>query len=218
MTPALKPAALFSKHRLEALSDGLFAIAMTLLILEIKVPVNVPHGELAGAIAKDAHGWISFVVTFGITSVFWTFQHRVFDLVEGVSTAILIATFVFLGFVSALPFSTAIWGHYIREPVAFLIYFGNQFFIAAALTAKLEIARSQGLLRNGPAAEVMRLRLYLMSLIMLSGGLATYFLPLQWVGVVPLPFAIVGRLVRNARERRLFKQANGVIQRPGKKV
>ena len=132
---------MFSKHRLEALSDGVFAIAMTLLVLDIKVPVGVAKGQLGEALAKDAHGWISFAITFFIASVFWTFQHRLFELLEGVSQKMLVPTFVFLAFVSVLPFSTSLWGRHISEPLALLIYFGNQFAIAVALTVKLELAR-----------------------------------------------------------------------------
>lgn len=52
---------MFTKSRLEALSDGVFAIAMTLLILDIKIPPNA-SGHLSEALAKDFHAWISFVV------------------------------------------------------------------------------------------------------------------------------------------------------------
>ncbi len=60
---------MITKSRL-ALSDGVFAIAMTLLILDIKIPPNA-SGHRSEALAKDFHAWISFVVTFVLTSVFW---------------------------------------------------------------------------------------------------------------------------------------------------
>ena len=195
---------MFSKHRLEALSDGVFAIAMTLLILDIKVPVGVAKGHLGEALAKDGHGWISFAITFFIASVFWTFQHRLFELLEGVSQKMLVPTFVFLAFVSVLPFSTSLWGRHISEPLALLIYFGNQFAIAAALTVKLELARAYGHMQKSVAADMMRFRLYGMCTVMLAAGLASFFLPLQWVWPVPVAFGLLGRALRNRRERRLI--------------
>src|SRR5947209_6864270 len=105
---------MFSKHRVEALSDGIFAIVMTLLIIEIKVPEK---GPLAEALRSQAHEWISFAVTFGIASLFWVLQHRLFDLVERLNTGILTLTFLALCLVTVLPFSTSLWGHHIAEPI-----------------------------------------------------------------------------------------------------
>jgi uncharacterized membrane protein len=194
---------MFSKHRIEALSDGVFAIAMTLLILDIKVPAGVEKGHLGEALAKDAHSWISFVITFLIASVFWAFQHRVFELLDNVSQKMLVPTFVFLGLVSVLPFSTSLWGHHINEPLALLIYFGNQFAIAVALTVKLEMARMHGHLHKSVAAEMTRFRLYGMSLTMLAAGLASFLLPLEWVWPVPLAAGLIGRAVRTRKKRQL---------------
>ena len=107
------------KHRIEALSDGIFAIAMTLLILDIKVPGEIAPGGLGHAIAHEGHEWISFLVTFVIASTFWVAQHRVFDLLEEIRTESLVLTFVTLGFVTVLPFTTSVWGHHIAESLAF---------------------------------------------------------------------------------------------------
>ncbi len=197
---------MFSKHRIEALSDGIFAIAMTLLVLDIKVPVETPKGHLAEALMKDAHSWISFVVTFFIASLFWTFQHRVFDLLKNVSHQMLAPTFVFLGFVSVLPFSTSIWGHHINEPIAFSIYFLNQLAIALALTVKLEVARAYGHLDQNAAAEMMRFRLYGICLVMLTAAAASYILPIQWIWPIPLAMGLLGRALRKRKERHLAQE------------
>ena len=194
---------MYSKNRLEALSDGVFAIAMTLLILDIKIPHSVAPGHLAEDLAKDSHAWISFVVTFFLTSIFWSFQHRVFDLVERATRATLIPTFIFLGFVSVLPFSTSLWGHYIREPLAFSLYFANQFAIAATLTIKLEIARAHRNMRLSLAADLMRFRLYMVSLIMLTGAVMSFVVPLEWLWPFPMALGLAGRAIRRRMERRL---------------
>jgi uncharacterized membrane protein len=204
----------FSKHRIEALSDGVFAIAMTLLVLDIKVPAETPKGHLAEALMKDAHSWISFVVTFFIASLFWTFQHRVFDLLKSVSHQMLVPTFVFLGFVSVLPFSTSLWGHHINEPLAFSVYFLNQLAIALALTVKLEIGRANGHMNKGAALEIVRFRLHAVCLVMLAAAIASYILPIQWIWPVPLAMGLLGRIIRKRREQHVSEQEGRQI--PGR--
>ena len=76
---------MFTKNRIEALSDGVFAITMTLLVLDLKVPDATAPSLLGAAIRHGGHAWFSFLVTFCIASIFWTLQHRVFDLMERVN-------------------------------------------------------------------------------------------------------------------------------------
>ena len=180
---------MYSKHRVEALSDGVFAIAMTLLVLDLKVPTASEPGQLWSALQADWHEWVSFAITFTLAATFWTFQHQVFDLVKKIDRISLALTFLFLGFVSVLPFTTSLWGHHIKEPLAFVLYFGNQLALAATLTAKLEVARFRGDIEQGPAADKMRLRLSLMCLIMAVGALSATFVPLH---MMSLPILVVG--------------------------
>lgn len=194
---------MFSKHRLEALSDGVFAIVMTLLILDIKVPVDVAVGGLGAALARDGHAWVSFGVTFLISSIFWNLQRKVFDLVDELTTESLVLTFVFLGLVMVLPFSTSLWGHYIRERLAFVLYFGNQLAIAIVLTAKLEISRLRGHLHHGPEASVLRLRLYVMCAVMASAAIGALVLPINRVWIAPLTLGVAARIARRIQVRRM---------------
>ncbi|HEY4358192.1 MAG TPA: TMEM175 family protein [Acidobacteriaceae bacterium] len=189
---------MYSKHRLEALSDGIFAIAMTLLVLELKVPGHVAQGELGHVLKQDSHAWVSFVVTFAIASVFWTLQHRVFDAVEGYGPQTMVPTFFFLGLVSVLPFSTSLWGQHLGEPLAFFLYFLNQFAIAAALTIKLELARSYGHLHPGADIRILRFRLWTMVISMGAAALGAWFLPSRYMGIAPaLCGAVLGRIRRH---------------------
>lgn len=198
---------MFSKHRIEALSDGVFAIAMTLLILDLKVPVDIAPGQLGAALRAHGHEWISFVITFALTSVFWTFQHRVFEVLERIDRENLTLTFVFLGFVSVLPFTTSLWGHHIKEPLAFELYFLNEFALASVLTAKIEVARFKGHLKLGTEANSLRRRLYSMCAVMATGTAAAAFLPLDRVWIPVSVLAVVMNVLRKVRERRLKRLA-----------
>lgn len=70
---------MFLKHRAEALSDGIFAIAMTLLVLDIKVPLG-SDAPLSTALGRESHAWISFAISFLLAGIFWMHQHRVFEV------------------------------------------------------------------------------------------------------------------------------------------
>jgi len=198
---------MFSKHRLEALSDGIFAVAMTLLVLDLIPHTDIPPGQLGHALAHNGPAWFGLILTFGISAVFWTLQHRVFDLIDDICPATIIPTFIFLGLIAILPFTAAILGHHVSDHLASMLYFGNYFGIALALTAKLEIARHHGHVRTNADTLPVRLRLYSMCLI--GGGcfIATQFLPITrfWIAPVILGFFI--RIAHRLYNKRLAKKA-----------
>ena len=194
---------MFSKHRVEALSDGVFAIAMTLLVLDLKVPLDIAPGQLGAALKHGGASWVSFIITCALAANFWTFQHQVLDRVERVTSGGRALTFVFLGFVSILPFTTSVWGHHIREPLAFVIYFGNQLALALALTAKVELARVRGCLKPGLETQLLRWKLFGMCAIMATGAATVGSLPTayQWYPVGFVTFA--SKAIRLWKKRRL---------------
>ena len=185
---------MFLKHRVEALSDAVFAIAMTLLILDIKVPLG-SEGPLGPALAKDAHGWISFAISFLLAGVFWMHQHKVFELASAWNKANLLLTFVFLAFVSTLPFSTSLWGHHLHDPLALMIYFGNQCVLAVVLSVQVAVLMAnQHVTADGPLAEV---RLTVAGLaIAFAAAVVTARLAVQYVWVPPMVLLVITRLLR----------------------
>lgn len=193
---------MFSKHRLEALSDGIFAIVMTLLILDIKVPVDTPQGELWHAIAHESHTWVSLAVTFAIAARYWTLQHKLFDLIEHVLPRTVVTTFLFLALITVLPFSTSLWGHHLSEPIAFFLYFLNQALVGAVILLELVLARREGNLRDGPAAKRLTNRSLVMTLAMATAATATWFMPLRYIGLVAAFVAAVGRRILKSMEAR----------------
>ena len=202
---------MFSKHRIEALSDGVFAIAMTLLILDLKVPLDTQPGHLGAALLHDVASWVSFIVTFGLAAQAWSLQHRVFDRMEKMTGGGLALTFIFLFFVSVLPFITSVWGHHIREPFAFVLYFSIQFALALMLMLKLELARWKGYLKLGPETDQLRLRLFGMCLIMAVGTPTVGYLPRQYQWLPLLAMGIAVRAMRVWKNRQM-KQASLAVQ------
>lgn len=193
---------MFSKARIEALSDGLFAIVLTLLILDIKAPVGVAHGELANELMKEGPAWVTFALTFFLGSILWVDQHKVLQMLSEVSKRSLILNLVFLALVSVMPFSTSLLGHYLRVPFVLRIYFLNQMACAVALTAQLEMAIRAGETREGVDLFSVRFRLIAMSLIMGSAVLAASFLDIHYYALAPISAGIVARVIKREWKKR----------------
>lgn len=107
--------------RIEAFSDGVFAIAITLLILDIKIPSIGSIHSVADLWEKLGQLWPSyfaFVISFGFILVGWVNHHMTFQLIERSSPKFLFANgFLLLNFV-LLPFPTALLAEYISTPYA----------------------------------------------------------------------------------------------------
>ncbi|MGQ0802973.1 MAG: TMEM175 family protein [Actinomycetota bacterium] len=113
-----------SRGRLEAFSDGVFAIAITLLIIEIRPPHSEP-GRLAHDLADLWPAYASYAVSFAIIGIIWVNHHQMFDRIATVDRTLLFLNLGLLFTVAFLPFPTAVLADYIRD--------GDNSHIAAAL-------------------------------------------------------------------------------------
>lgn len=197
----------YSKHRLEALSDAMFAIVMTLLILDIKAPAGVPHGQLGHALTEQFRDWIALAITFIISARFWVLQHQLFNLLESVKPRTLFTTLLFLGLVTLLPFTTALWGRNITEPLAFCLYFSHQFAIGVAMLVEIEFGLRDHNLHIVEAMYKLRGRLYIMLIATASAAIIVWVLPLQYTGVSVTVVAVIGRRVLKLLEKRRARKA-----------
>lgn len=105
-------------QRLEAFSDGIFAIAITLLILEIKVPqVNSNEGttSLASGLFALWPSYFAYIFSFIMIGIFWANHHYVFNLYERSNRIFKLINLFFLMFISFLPFPTAVLARYITD-------------------------------------------------------------------------------------------------------
>ena len=102
------------KTRLEAFSDGVFAIAITLLIIEVRVP-DSHAGDLARDLANQWPSYAAFVVSFAIIGIIWVNHHDIFERIVTVDRPLLFLNLLLLLTVAFLPFPTALLGDYIRR-------------------------------------------------------------------------------------------------------
>ncbi len=105
--------AVISPERLRTLADGVFAIVMTLLVLELSVPVVKGFSadyELLHKLVKMRMEFLIYGLSFLILGVFWVIHHTIFQDVKRYDTTLVWLNIVFLMFVSLIPFSTALVG------------------------------------------------------------------------------------------------------------
>jgi uncharacterized membrane protein len=102
-----------STNRAEAFSDGVFAIAATLLVLELKVP-HVEPGGLSGALLERWPSYATYVVSFLTIGIIWVNHHAVMDRIKSVNRPLLFLNLVFLMAVAVIPFPTALLADYLQ--------------------------------------------------------------------------------------------------------
>lgn len=115
-----------SKSRIEMLTDGIFAIVMTLLVLEIAVP-QLTHSEAAaGELPKQLFElWpvvLSYAMSFIILGFFWIYHHDQFHYIKRVNRVFVWITVFYLMFIAFIPFSTALLGEYKDQQIAVVVY------------------------------------------------------------------------------------------------
>ncbi len=104
-----------SSRRLEAFSDGVFAIAITLLVLDLAVPPRegTPEGGLAAALGHQWPAYFAYLVSFLVIGIIWVNHHSVFVRVRLVDRPVLFANLLLLLTVSVIPFPTRLLAEYL---------------------------------------------------------------------------------------------------------
>lgn len=122
---AMKTIKQFSTRRLEALTDGVFAIAMTLLVLDLTVP-NIEtvrnSSDLFSALAPLSGNIISFTISFAILAIMWSVHVRQFDGIKRIDERVLTLNNLRLFVVVLIPFTTSLLGEYNNIRLAEVLY------------------------------------------------------------------------------------------------
>ena len=115
---------MYSPERLGALTDGVFAIALTLLVLELKFPDPPPADlTLAEILRTDWHPFLGWIISFIVLARLWLIQHDTAAAITRASSRTLIINMVFLGTISLIPFSANLISVYdLDEPLSLQIF------------------------------------------------------------------------------------------------
>lgn len=130
-------------QRIEAISDGVFAIALTLLILDIRVPVSdTIHSEktLMNAFLGLAPKILSYFLSFMTLGIYWSAHSTQFHFIEKSDRHLNWINLFFLLFVSIIPFTTAFLSEYIAFKFAIGVYWLNIFLLGLVLAINLHYA------------------------------------------------------------------------------
>jgi uncharacterized membrane protein len=109
------------KNRLEAFSDGVFAIVITLLILNVKLP-EVDYNHLQDGLADMLSAIGVYALSFLLIGMYWVFHHHTFSFISEVDGILLWVNILFLLFLSFLPFPTAMLGKYPLQTLPIVAY------------------------------------------------------------------------------------------------
>jgi uncharacterized membrane protein len=138
-------------ERLGALSDGIFAVAMTLLVLDLNLPLKElihNNGQLWHALAGMSPQFISYVMSFITLGIFWNGQQVQLNSFSNSNRHLSWIHIAFLFAVSIMPFSTRLLAEFISLKGALLCYWGNMLVLGIILYASWQYAKSAGLLKE----------------------------------------------------------------------
>ena len=133
--------------RVLAFSDGVFAIAMTLLVVGIGIPTLADggdEGELLDAYGDLVPEVISFFISFAVIGRYWVAHHQFFRLLRAMDYQLVWINLMYLAFIAFLPFPTGILGAYFENPISVATY-----ALAIALVSGLEVVLFRRAYRAG---------------------------------------------------------------------
>jgi len=133
-----------TKARMEALSDGIFAVAMTLLVLDIKMPENVrlqANADLWRHFAAIGHAFVVYALSFVVLAMFWAGHNYQFHYVEKLDRQLLWINFAFLLATTTIPFTTNLITTHPDLALAVCVYAAN--ILVLDLVLLLHVRRLQ---------------------------------------------------------------------------
>ena len=146
-----------SKERLAALSDGVFAVALTILVLDVRPPdVAAIHSEadLVQALLTIAPRLLPFLMSFMTLGIFWVGQQTQHDALSHTDRSYTWFHLAFLMAVCLLPFSTALLAEFIQFRTALLVYWANLLLLGVILLAGWYRAKWFGLIRADAPPDI----------------------------------------------------------------
>lgn len=206
----------FQLERLILFSDAVFAIAITLLVIEIKIPdihQDVSDQKLLTALGHLIPKFIGFLVSFMLIGLYWTVHHRMFGFVTSYDHRIRLMNLVFLFFVALMPFSTGfyseyagneLWKQQLKVPLTFYVLnfcavgFMNYFMWRYITNPKNKLAEPPV---DPLVARLAKLRSILVPCIFLCMLPVAYFSNVLIAVYIPMLIPIIIRIAK----RRIIK-------------
>ena len=141
--------------RVEAFSDGVFAIAITLLVLDLKVPPTMPAG-LRAQLLRQWPTYVAFFISFAFIGIMWINHHRLFNLIHRSNNTLMILNLALLLGVTFVPYPTSVLANQLRggdSRTAALFFNGTFVAIAIVFNVLWHYCASKDGHMLGPAAD-----------------------------------------------------------------
>lgn len=140
-------------------TDGLFAIAMTLLVVSLAVPTlsdTDSVGQLADKLSDDSATFVSFAISFAVIGRYWLAHHTYFSALARLDRGLIGLNLIYLAFIAFLPFPTALLGAYFENPLSITIYAVNVAIVSGMEVVLFAWAQNHDLLEKKLPRDVYR--------------------------------------------------------------
>jgi uncharacterized membrane protein len=132
-------------NRVVAFSDGVFAIAITLLVLGLTVPQGVD--DLTQTLLDNHDDLIAYGISFAVLGKYWLAHHRFFSALERFDGRLMGLNLLYLAFIALVPFTSQVLGDYSSETVSVVLYAINMILVSGTFYAQLVYAYRKHLVR-----------------------------------------------------------------------
>ena len=192
-----------SKTRIEALTDGIFAIAMTLMVFDIKIPpvAQMDQWNLRHELIQLWPRFLAYLISFVMLGVYWVGHHNQYHYIRRTDRPFLWINIFFLMGVSLIPFSTGLLGQFPEDRTALGVYGLNLIMVGGFLYAHWSYAaRDYRLVERDIDPSVVRLVKYLIvmgpavSILAICASFVSPRLSLAIFALIPLLYLIPGRI------------------------
>jgi uncharacterized membrane protein len=189
--------------RIAALSDGVFAIAMTLIVLEIRVPDPGPiatEQDLWNALMTLGPRLITYLLSFLTLGIFWNAQQTQLNLFANADRDLTWLHLAFLATVALMPFSTSLLAEFITFRLALLAYWANIFLLGVLVYVAWIYAEAHGLVSpdaDPGVSRAIKRRIVVAQGLYAFGALLSFINPLWSIAftvLVQLNFAIAPKI------------------------
>ena len=131
--------------RIVAFSDGVFAIAITLLVLALEVP---PGGDVGDALQERGDEFFAYFLSFAVVGRFWMGHHRFFGAVARFNGGLVALNLCYLAFIALVPFSSEVLGNYSDDSLGVALYAANLTAVSLGSFAMIHYAYRRHLVRE----------------------------------------------------------------------
>jgi uncharacterized membrane protein len=195
--------------RIEAFSDGVFAIVVTLLVLELRVPhlqENFTTHDVLSELFHLSPKFISFALSFLVLAIFWVNHHQLFHSIEKSDRAFLWYNNNLLFWLSFVPFPTAFIGEYPLDMIPVMFYGTILFMASLSFNLMLRHAVKTKLFYSTVSDEVLKQGIRrgkigpLIYFISVIGAFVSVYISLAIFLIVPVVYFIPQKIVRSEAE------------------